>query len=153
MLCLYVLQDTSLGQEAQSLLTVSDDDATSFLQCLHRIYCSPLCSSPFQARQVTWNTGQRLRLGTLSAGALIVNMLQEDRGGAAGWWKRPAEAWGPGQRLLACGAQVIAELRAAVREELGYSCSAGMTLLVFACNGYGPAACILAGARVERLSD
>ena len=51
--------------------------------------------------------------------------LQEARGGAAAWWARPPEAWGPGQRLLACGAQVIAELRAAVREELGYSCSAG----------------------------
>ena len=35
------------------------------------------------------------------------------------------QAWGPGQRLLACGAQIIAELRLAVREELGYSCSAG----------------------------
>ncbi len=51
--------------------------------------------------------------------------LQEGRGGAAAWWKRSPEAWGPGQRLLACGAQVIAELRAAVLEELGYSCSAG----------------------------
>lgn len=61
--------------------------------------------------------------------------IQEDRGGAVAWWRRPPEAWGPGQRLLACGAQVIAELRAAVLEELGYSCSAGeggtkLTLLV-----------------------
>lgn len=43
----------------------------------------------------------------------------------AAWWNRPAEEWGPGERLLACGAAVVAELRAAVREELGYSCSAG----------------------------
>lgn len=62
----------------------------------------------------------------------IADVLQEDRGGVAGWWKRPAEAWGPGQRLLACGAQVIAELRAAVREELGYSCSAGAPLSALA---------------------
>ena len=77
-------------------------------------------------------------------------MLQEDRGGAAGWWKRPAEAWGPGQRLLACGAQVIAELRAAVREELGYSCSAGapQAALAWACSG--PAACTPAEAHAER---
>ena len=34
-------------------------------------------------------------------------------------------AWGPGQRLLACGAAVVAELRAAVSRELGFSCSAG----------------------------
>ena len=64
----------------------------------------------------------------MSAGARTATALQEDRGGAAGWWARPAEAWGPGQRLLAYGAQVIAELRAAVREELGYSCSAGAPL-------------------------
>ena len=41
------------------------------------------------------------------------------------WWARPAERWGPGERLLACGAAAVADLRAAVWEELGYSCSAG----------------------------
>ncbi len=41
-------------------------------------------------------------------------------------------AWGPGQRLLACGAAVVAELRAAVRHELGYSCSAGGCLCCIA---------------------
>ena len=80
----------------------------------------------------------------------IDNVLQEDQGGAAGWWKRPAEAWGPGQRLLACGAQVIAELRAAVREELGYSCSAGAPLSALAWNSGGLAASNLAGAQVAR---
>ena len=86
----------------------------------------------------------------VSAGACIGSVLQEDRGGAAGWWRRPAEAWGPGQRLLACGAQVIAELRAAVREELGYSCSAGAPLWVLALDCGGPAASNLAGGHVER---
>ncbi|EIE19275.1 DNA/RNA polymerase, partial [Coccomyxa subellipsoidea C-169] len=47
-------------------------------------------------------------------------------GGTEAWWHRPVGAWGPGQRLLACGAAVVAELRAAVRRELGYSCSAGI---------------------------
>ena len=55
--------------------------------------------------------------------------VQEERGGAVAWWKRSPEAWGPGQRLLACGAQVIAELRAAVLVELGYSCSAGEAIV------------------------
>ena len=50
---------------------------------------------------------------------------QEGTAEVAAWWNRPAEEWGPGERLLAAGAAVVAELRAAVREELGYSCSAG----------------------------
>ena len=86
----------------------------------------------------------------LSAGRCIVHVLQEDQGGAAGWWRRPAEAWGPGQRLLACGAQVIAELRAAVREELGYSCSAGEPLSALAWGCGWLAASRLAGAQVAR---
>ena len=49
------------------------------------------------------------------------------------WWHRPPEEWGPGERLLACGAGVLAELRAAVREELGYSCSAGKAIGAASC--------------------
>ncbi|KAK9866888.1 hypothetical protein WJX84_001766 [Apatococcus fuscideae] len=49
---------------------------------------------------------------------------QED--GAEGWWNRPAEDWGSGERLLACGAAAVADLRAAVFAELGYTCSAGV---------------------------
>lgn len=44
---------------------------------------------------------------------------------AEAWWRRPVGEWGSGQSLLACGAAVVADLRAAVRQELGYSCSAG----------------------------
>eukprot|EP00891_Asterochloris_glomerata_P001049 jgi/Astpho2/1049/gw1.00017.35.1_t len=44
----------------------------------------------------------------------------------AEWWQRPAEAWQPGERLLACGAVAVADLRAAVAAQLGYSCSAGV---------------------------
>ncbi|KAK9915303.1 hypothetical protein WJX75_007291 [Coccomyxa subellipsoidea] len=51
---------------------------------------------------------------------------EEGDGATEAWWHRPVGAWGPGQRLLACGAAVVAELRAAVRRELGYSCSAGI---------------------------
>lgn len=64
---------------------------------------------------------------------------QEGDGATEAWWHRPVGAWGPGQRLLACGAAVVAELRAAVRRELGYSCSAGGCTLnasnavIFAC--------------------
>ncbi|BDA43773.1 DNA polymerase eta [Coccomyxa sp. Obi] len=51
---------------------------------------------------------------------------EEGEGAAEAWWNRPVGAWGPGQRLLACGAAVVAELRAAVSRELGFSCSAGI---------------------------
>ena len=43
-----------------------------------------------------------------------------------GWWTRPPDLWHPGELLLACGAVAVAELRAAVADELGYSCSAGV---------------------------
>jgi len=51
--------------------------------------------------------------------------MQEGEGAAEAWWRRPVGEWGSGQSLLACGAAVVADLRAAVRQELGYSCSAG----------------------------
>ena len=45
--------------------------------------------------------------------------------GAAAWWARPSEAWGCGERLLAAGAAAVADLRAAVFSELGFTTSAG----------------------------
>ncbi|CAL8468278.1 g7818 [Coccomyxa elongata] len=51
---------------------------------------------------------------------------EEGEGAAEAWWHRPVGVWAPGQRLLACGAAVVAELRAAVSRELGFSCSAGI---------------------------
>ena len=44
---------------------------------------------------------------------------------AEAWYGRPAESWAEGERLLACGASAVADLRAAVQSELGFSCSAG----------------------------
>lgn len=41
------------------------------------------------------------------------------------WWERPVESWTEDERLLACGAAVVSRLRAAVRSELQYSCTAG----------------------------
>jgi DNA polymerase eta len=58
--------------------------------------------------------------------------------GAADWWQRPPEQWLPGERLLACAAAAVAELRAAVKEELGYTCSAGIAhtkLMAKLCSG------------------
>ncbi|KAK9862849.1 hypothetical protein WJX84_002605 [Apatococcus fuscideae] len=46
--------------------------------------------------------------------------------GAQGWWNRADQDWGPGERLLACGAAAVADLRAQVLAELGYTCSAGV---------------------------
>lgn len=60
---------------------------------------------------------------------MLACAVQEEEGGTLAWWNRSAEQWGPGQRLLACGAAVVADLRDAVRRELGYSCSAGMPAL------------------------
>lgn len=54
------------------------------------------------------------------------------------WWSRVDEAWGPGERLLAAGAAVVAELRANVESKLGYTCSAGIAhsrLLAKLCSG------------------
>lgn len=39
-------------------------------------------------------------------------------GGVEAWWRRPAECWGPGEALLACGAAIVADLRQQVEEEL-----------------------------------
>ncbi|PRW58740.1 DNA polymerase eta isoform B [Chlorella sorokiniana] len=57
---------------------------------------------------------------------------------AASWWQRPPHEWQPGERLLACAAAAVAELRQAVREELGYTCSAGIAhtkLMAKLCSG------------------
>ena len=57
---------------------------------------------------------------------------------AAAWWHRPGEAWGEGERLLAAGAAAVADLRAAVAAELGYTCSAGVAhtkLMAKLCSG------------------
>ncbi len=51
--------------------------------------------------------------------------MQEEAGSAATWWSRPAEQWSDDERLLAMGAVVVAELRLAVQQQLGYTCSAG----------------------------
>jgi DNA polymerase eta len=65
-------------------------------------------------------------------------MCQGGFAGPGDWWRRPAEQWGPGEALLACAATAIAELRAAVQAELGYSTSAGVAhtkLLAKLCSG------------------
>lgn len=62
---------------------------------------------------------------------------------AASWWQRPQHEWRPGERLLACAAAAVADLREAVRRELGYTCSAGiahtklMAKLCSGCDGKG----------------
>eukprot|EP00904_Undaria_pinnatifida_P005505 jgi/Undpi1/2084/HiC_scaffold_12.g05470.m1 len=44
----------------------------------------------------------------------------------ASWWARPEEAFTLDEKLLACGAAVVSRMRAAVRAELQYSCTAGL---------------------------
>ncbi|KAL4434375.1 hypothetical protein ABPG75_000816 [Micractinium tetrahymenae] len=58
--------------------------------------------------------------------------------GAPDWWQRPQHEWRPGERLLACAAAAVADLREAVRRELGYTCSAGIAhtkLMAKLCSG------------------
>ena len=65
-------------------------------------------------------------------------MQESGFAGAADWWQRPPEQWQPGERLLACAAAAVAELRAAVKDELGYTCSAGIAhtkLMAKLCSG------------------
>ena len=57
------------------------------------------------------------------------DLAVQEAGGAEAWWLRSAGEWGPSEQLLACGAAAMSDLRAAVRDELGYSCSAGGWLL------------------------
>lgn len=45
---------------------------------------------------------------------------------AVQWWGRPADSWRESEVLLACGAHIIHMARATIREELGFSCSAGI---------------------------
>ena len=52
--------------------------------------------------------------------------LQESDTAVVDWWERSPEQWQAGELLLACGATAVADLRAAVAAELGYSCSAGI---------------------------
>lgn len=52
--------------------------------------------------------------------------MQEGEQAVQAWWDRPAQLWQTGELLLACGATAVADLRAAVAAELGYSCSAGI---------------------------
>lgn len=58
----------------------------------------------------------------------VLCMLLQEPGaaGVAAWWARPAACWNNDELLLAAGAVVVARLRAAVAQQLGYSCSAGI---------------------------
>ncbi|CAN0156114.1 unnamed protein product [Pylaiella littoralis] len=44
----------------------------------------------------------------------------------ASWWARPEGAFTEDEALLVCGSAVVSRLRAAVRSELSYSCTAGV---------------------------
>jgi DNA polymerase eta len=59
---------------------------------------------------------------------LLLVLLLQDPGtaGVSAWWARPASSWSQDEQLLAAGAVVVAQLRAAVAQQLGFSCSAGI---------------------------
>lgn len=69
---------------------------------------------------------------------------------AAPWHARARSLWQPGEALLAAGAAVVAELRADVRTQTGYTCSAGLAhtkLLAKLASGlHKPDACTLVAA-------
>lgn len=60
-----------------------------------------------------------------SAGAAV---LQEPEGPEAvhDWWSRHPSSWTQSDALIAAGAMVVARARAAVKEALGFTCSAGI---------------------------
>jgi DNA polymerase eta len=59
--------------------------------------------------------------------SLLLLLLQEPgTAGVSAWWCRPASSWRHDEQLLAAGAVVVAQLRAAVAQQLGFSCSAGI---------------------------
>lgn len=67
----------------------------------------------------------------------------DDLAEGVSWWSRSEEAFTDDEKLLACGAAVVSRLRAAVRSELNYSCTAGKCSLQ---QGGGGGPCV-------RLSD
>jgi nucleotidyltransferase/DNA polymerase involved in DNA repair len=67
------------------------------------------------ARQQTESQGLQARA---EAGGAVAACVR--------WWPRPAAEWTEAELRLACGARVVAAMRAAVGVEVGYSCSAGL---------------------------
>lgn len=68
----------------------------------------------------------------------LYSLAGEDVADAETWWSREAQDWGPGERLIAAGAGIVAELREKVETVLGYTCSAGIAptrLLAKLCSG------------------
>ncbi len=62
----------------------------------------------------------------------------EDMDDVETWWSREPQLWNPGERLIAAGAAIVAELREKVETTLGYTCSAGIAptrLLAKLCSG------------------
>lgn len=53
------------------------------------------------------------------------NVKERQLAGGFSWWSRPREAFTEDETLLVCGSAVVSRLRAAVRSELSYSCTAG----------------------------
>ena len=57
---------------------------------------------------------------------------------AGAWYTRPDEQWEPGEALLAAAASIMADLRASVNKELGYTLSGGLAhskILAKLCSG------------------
>jgi len=58
----------------------------------------------------------------------MLPVLQEPEGPEAvrDWWSRHPSSWTQSDALVAAGAMVVARARAAVKEALGFTCSAGI---------------------------
>lgn len=89
-------------------------------QCRHNVCCSKL-SQPSGTLH-----DSHLWCACITLSICTCYDIQEGDNAVADWWKRSPEQWQAGELLLACGAAAVADLRAAVAAELGYSCSAGV---------------------------
>lgn len=58
---------------------------------------------------------------------LVEGAQEEMKKEAKRWWERVEDIWTESEIMLACGAAVVAKLRQDVFEELGFTCSAGIS--------------------------
>jgi len=80
-------------------------------------------------KRETWNekNAKEEKVKSTNVVGLVEGTKEEMKVEAKRWWERVEDIWTETDIMLACGAAVVAELRQAVFEELGFTCSAGIS--------------------------
>jgi nucleotidyltransferase/DNA polymerase involved in DNA repair len=81
---------------------------------------------PATAAAMVVLTREEVRRGHVSQGQQQQQSASALPSPADAWWDRPLALWSPGERLLICAAAVLHDMRAAVFNELGFTCSGGI---------------------------